>query len=118
LVLEGIQITFDGTSKFTLNATMEDTVSGTIDIDVEWSSYAILEFYVFIDTKIGIIKEYYLNFKNDIIIGANTTINEITYGFKAESSSNTFTLEYSFLLPIFASVIIFLNLILIKKRKK
>jgi hypothetical protein len=119
MVLEGIQITFDGESKFTLNATMEDTVSGTIDVDVEWSSYAILEFYVFIDTQRGIIKEFYLNFKNDIIIGANTTINEINYGYKEEisGSGNTFTLDNSTMLPIYISVSLIVIFVIVKRKR-
>ena len=119
MILEGIQISFDGISKFTLNATLEDTVSGTIDIDVEWSSYASLEFYVFIDTQRGIIKEFYLNFKNDIIIGSNVTINEMTYGFKEETSENgnTFTIDYSIISPIYVCATLMIIFVIIRRKK-
>ncbi len=120
MVLEGIQITFDGESKFTLNATMEDSTSGTINVDVEWNTSAILEFYVFIDTQNGVVKEFYLNFENDIIIGPNTTINEITYGFKEEKTSgngNTFTLDYSLMLSIYVSASLLVVFVIVKRKR-
>jgi len=117
MVQDQIQITFDGVSKFTLNATMDETVSGVINIDVEWSSYAMLEFYVFVDTQKGILKDYYLNFKNVILVGGNKTINEITYGFEEESSGKTFTIDYSAILPIYICTGVLAVFIILKKKR-
>lgn len=118
MVVDQIQTTFDGVSKFTLNATMDDTVSGIINIDIEWSSYAKLEFYVFIDTQKGLVKDYYLNYKNVILIGTNKTINEITYGFEEESSGNTFTLDYYAILPIYICMGISAIFMILKKKRR